>query len=118
MKDIKKYFSTNDDYKKFLIAKSYAEKINDFIDKSYIVFDETNLIKDKFVFEDFDKKPTIGILTVSNDNCHRTLYCYFCSTYDSDEKIIIEEENKEQIFNKFAKFRFINPKNIELFKEE
>jgi hypothetical protein len=40
-------------YNKYLLFRKYAEKINDFLDKGYMIFDENNdLIKYKFEFED------------------------------------------------------------------
>ncbi len=110
MENDRQYFHSDTCYKRFLYGKLYAEKINELLEKGYIVFDEDGRrILEGFVIEK-------GEIFLKDENC---LYGYIGSQYDDNGKIWLAGDSnysKKAIAALFCKFTYINPKDIKKIK--
>jgi len=106
----KELFYDDFNYKKYLYAVSFAQQINDYLDKGFLVFEDNHRITGRFVFEhSFYGTPIVGL---KEDN---STSCVITESQDDDEKFYIEN-SAEEIFEIFKKFNIVNPKHIEHIK--
>lgn len=100
-------FHSDTCYKRFLYAKRFAEKINEYIDSGYLVINSDGMIlsqEGKFVFDNGE----IGFLS---GNCK---YVWFGSVYDDDDKLYLLESkfSFKNIKKRFQEICIVNPKHI------
>ena len=100
-------FHSDTCYKRFLYAKKFAEKINEYIDNGYLVIDSDGMIlsqEGKFVFDGCE-------VCFLSGNCK---YGWVGSVYDDDDKLyLLESEfSFKNIKKRFQEVCIVNPKHI------
>jgi len=107
---LKDYFNSKRSCERYLYAKSFALRINDYLDVGYIVIDE----KGEVVNSPFDfinnSKPVIARTYTDSSSI-----IYYGWTFTQDtHKIVFDNDNstKSKIKELFNKFKIVNPKDI------
>lgn len=104
----RKDFFSDRQYKKYLLAVKYAEKIKHFQDKGYLIIDEDGDVLEGTI-EIPDNDYWIAVKHVYGDGkCSFGLICF---AYGSDGIPWIDETMKD-IHAIFKGYRIVNPKNI------
>lgn len=94
-------------YDLYLYAVGFAKQINSYLENGYIVFNDTEYFKNKFVFYGNDRP----YIAERSGNCS---FIYFGSTFDNEGKVWLHgEETKKSIKERFSKFKFVKPQHIE-----
>ena len=94
-------------YDLYMYAVGFAKQINSYLDAGYLVFDNDEYFKNKFVFYSMD----IPCVAERSGNCS---FIYFGSTFDKDGKVWLHgEESKSSIKKRFSQFKMVKPSNIE-----
>lgn len=95
-------------YDLYLYAVGFAKQINSYLENGYIVFDDTEHFKNKFIFYRSNGIPCVAEIS---GNCS---FIYFGSTFDKEGKVWLHgEESKKSIKERFSKFKFVKPQHIE-----
>lgn len=106
-------FHSDTCYKRFLYAKKFAEKINEYIDNGYLVIDgnidsEGEILSQlgKFIFRD-------GEILFQSKN-KNWCQAWIGSVYDDDDKLyLLESEfSFKNIKKRFQEVSIVNPKHI------
>lgn len=90
----------------YMYAVGFAKQINSYLNNGYLVFDNDKYFKNKFVF--YGNRPYVS---EQSGNCS---FIYFGSTFDKEGRVWLHgEESKKSIKERFSKFKFVKPCNIE-----
>jgi hypothetical protein len=101
-------FITDQAYDAYLIGVKMGTKINEYLDKGYIVFDNGIPITDKrFKFSYMG--PAVGLVSKDGKSC----VTYGNISRDNDGKVFI---SKSAVVNGLSKFKIIDPKDIKNIK--
>jgi hypothetical protein len=106
----RKDFASNMQYKKYLLAVEYADRIKYFQDKGYLIFEpEGTLLQGKIDIPENDDWTAIRIY---DDGCSIGLLCFAYG----DDNIPWIEETMKQIHEIFRGYKCVNPKHIHNIK--
>lgn len=94
----------------YMYAVGFAKQINSYLDAGYLVFDNCEVFKNKFIFHNGNNPRVATKIGICNTN-------YIDFSFDNEGNICITgNETKESIKNRFSKFKFVKPCNIEKLK--
>lgn len=99
-------FGSDSQYKRYLLAVEYAEKIREFQDKGYIILEpDGSLLKGTMCVPDDDDWAAVKTV---EDGCSMGFICF---AYGEDGIPWIEDTIKE-IHTMFRKYMCVNPKDV------
>lgn len=94
-------------YDLYMYAVGFAKQINSYLDAGYLVFDNDEYFKNKFVFYGNDRP----YVAERSGDCS---FIYFGSSFDNEGRVWLQgEETKKTIKDRFSKFKFVKPCHIE-----